>query len=112
SVDDPDRSAQRMVAAGARLVIALADRPWGKREGRVADPSGHLWILSKTIEEVGEEDIRPRPAQPQPLAERRTTVASDRRGNDDETCEDRGPAGQGLRRGHCVLLAEARVPGR
>ena len=64
SVDDPDRSAQRMVAAGARLIIALADRPWGKREGRVADPSGHLWILSKTIEEVGEEEIRRRLAQP------------------------------------------------
>jgi len=53
-----------MVAAGARLIIALADRPWGKREGGVADPSGHLWILSKTIEEVGVEEIRRRLAQP------------------------------------------------
>src|SRR5262245_9130011 len=30
SVDDPDRSTARMTAAGGRLVIAVADRPWGK----------------------------------------------------------------------------------
>lgn len=60
SVDDPDLSAQRMIAAGANLVVPIADRPWGKREGRVADPSGHLWILSKTIEDVSEEEIRRR----------------------------------------------------
>jgi len=64
SVADPDRSARRMVAAGANLVVAIADRPWGKREGRVADPSGHLWILSKTIEEVSDEEIHRRLAQP------------------------------------------------
>jgi PhnB protein len=60
TVDDPDRRAERMVAAGANLIIAIADRPWGKREGRVADPSGHLWILSKTIEDVSEDEIRRR----------------------------------------------------
>jgi PhnB protein len=60
SVDDPDRSAERMIAAGANLIVQIADRPWGKREGRVADPSGHLWILSKTIEDVSEEEIRRR----------------------------------------------------
>jgi PhnB protein len=60
TVDDPDRRANMMVAGGAKLVIAIADRPWGKREGRVADPSGHLWILSKSIEDVSEEEIRRR----------------------------------------------------
>ena len=60
TVADPDRSADRMIAAGASLVIAIADRPWGKREGRVADPSGHLWILSKAIEDVSGDEIRRR----------------------------------------------------
>jgi PhnB protein len=60
SVDDPDKSAAAMVAAGARIVIEIQDRPWGKREGRVADPSGHLWILSKTIEDVSADEIRRR----------------------------------------------------
>jgi PhnB protein len=63
TVDDPDRRAKKMVAAGAKLVIAIADRPWGKREGRVADPSGHLWILSKPTEDVNEEEIRRRMAE-------------------------------------------------
>jgi len=63
SVDDPDRTAERMVDAGASLVVAIADRPWGKREGRVADPSGHLWILSKSIEDLSEEEIRSRLAK-------------------------------------------------
>ena len=60
SVDDPDLSAKRMVEAGASLIIPIADRPWGKREGRIADPSGHLWILSKAIEDVSEDEIRRR----------------------------------------------------
>jgi len=63
SVDDPDRSIARMTVSGGRLVIAVADRPWGKREGRVADPSGHLWILSRTIEDVSAEEIRRRLAR-------------------------------------------------
>ncbi len=52
-----------MVAGGAQLVVAIADRPWGKREGRVADPSGHLWILSKTIEALSAAEIRRRLVQ-------------------------------------------------
>lgn len=60
TVTNPDHSADRMVAAGARIVIPIADRPWGKREGRVADPSGHLWILSKAIAELSADEIRAR----------------------------------------------------
>ena len=60
SVHDPDGTAARMVAAGGTQVIEIQDRPWGKREGRVADPSGHLWILSKPIEDVSEDEIRRR----------------------------------------------------
>jgi PhnB protein len=63
SVDDPDRSVQRIVACGANLVVAIADRLWGKREGRLVDPSGHLWILSRTIEDLSEEEIRRRLAE-------------------------------------------------
>ena len=58
--DDPDRTAAAMTDAGAEVVISIDDRPWGKREGRVADPHGHLWILSKPIEEVSDAEIRRR----------------------------------------------------
>jgi len=59
-VDDPDTLAEAMVADGATILIAIADRPYGKREGRVRDPFGHLWILSKTIEDLSGEEISTR----------------------------------------------------
>lgn len=60
SVHDPDQMASAFQEHGGQLVISIEDRPWGKREGRVADSSGHLWILSKTIEDVDPEEIQRR----------------------------------------------------
>ncbi|MCR9136308.1 MAG: VOC family protein [Alphaproteobacteria bacterium] len=57
SVDHPDEIASAFVANGGTIVIPVEDRPYGKREGRAADPSGHLWILSKTIAAVKPEEI-------------------------------------------------------
>src|SRR3954447_5574488 len=42
-VDDPDATAARAVDAGGREVFAVADQPYGLRQGRVADPEGHHW---------------------------------------------------------------------
>ena len=57
SVDDPDEVASRFVAENGQILIPIEDRPYGKREGRVSDPAGHLWILSKTIETIDPEEI-------------------------------------------------------
>ncbi|WP_459545194.1 VOC family protein [Nocardia sp. X0981] len=46
TVPDPDATAERMVRHGAEIVIPIGDRPYGKREGRVEDPFGHLWVIS------------------------------------------------------------------
>ncbi len=46
NISDPDDTATRMIQAGSEIVIPIQDRPYGKREGRVRDPFGHLWILS------------------------------------------------------------------
>ncbi|MEU4417914.1 hypothetical protein [Nocardia salmonicida] len=35
-----------MVRHGAELVIPVENRPYGKRQGRVQDPFGHLWVIS------------------------------------------------------------------
>lgn len=56
-VDDPDTSARALVSEGGSVIVPIADRPWGKREGRVADASGHLWILSRRIEDVEPDEI-------------------------------------------------------
>jgi PhnB protein len=48
-VDDPDAVAARAIAAGAREVFPVADQPYGLRQGRVADPDGHHWLLGKPL---------------------------------------------------------------
>ncbi len=38
-----------MVAAGAEILVPIVDRPYGRCEGRVRDPFGHLWIPSHLL---------------------------------------------------------------
>jgi PhnB protein len=52
TLQDPDAVCARAVERGGAVVVPLQDRPWGKREGRIRDPFGHLWILSRPIEVV------------------------------------------------------------
>ncbi|SES26778.1 Uncharacterized conserved protein PhnB, glyoxalase superfamily [Lentzea xinjiangensis] len=46
TVADPDVTADRMAQHGAEIVIPVENRPYGKRQGRVKDPFGHLWVIS------------------------------------------------------------------
>jgi PhnB protein len=48
-VDDPDAVWQRALDAGAKEVFPLADQPYGLRQGRVEDPFGHHWLVSKPL---------------------------------------------------------------
>jgi PhnB protein len=49
TVEDPDASAAEAIAAGAVEVFEVTDQPYGLRQGRVADPFGHHWLLSKPL---------------------------------------------------------------
>ncbi len=51
SVDDADAVSDAMVAAGAEVMIPIDDRFYGRREGRLQDPAGHLWIVSQYLHE-------------------------------------------------------------
>lgn len=46
TVDDPDAAFDRAVAAGATVVAPVAEE-YGWRTGRVTDPFGHDWELSR-----------------------------------------------------------------
>ena len=48
-LEDCDMVAEKMVSEKAEVVIPIKDRPYGKREGRIRDPFGHLWILSQQV---------------------------------------------------------------
>ncbi len=55
-----DEITMAMTDLGGEVVIEIEDRPPGKREGRVRDPFGNVWILSKTIETLTNEQIQNR----------------------------------------------------
>lgn len=48
-VDDPDALWERAIAAGATVVFPIGDQPYGMRQGRVADPAGHHWLIGKNL---------------------------------------------------------------
>jgi PhnB protein len=48
-VADPDAWADRAVAAGGKIVFPVADQPYGMRQGRIADPEGHHWLIGKPL---------------------------------------------------------------
>lgn len=60
SVDDPDAVGAQLEAAGAQVIFPIADQFYGYREGRLRDPFGHLWILSKLVERLTPEQIQAR----------------------------------------------------
>ena len=48
-VANPDEFADRAVAAGAKIIFPIADQPYGMRQGRIADPEGHHWLIGKPL---------------------------------------------------------------
>jgi PhnB protein len=49
TVDDPDAVFARALAAGATEVWPVADKSYGWRVGRLADPFGHNWEIGKPL---------------------------------------------------------------
>jgi PhnB protein len=63
-VDDADASFERAIQAGGEPVTPLGDTPWGDRAGRVRDPLGNLWWVMARMEDVSEEEMNRRWAEP------------------------------------------------
>lgn len=51
-VEDCDKQFQQALAAGAEVVMPLADQFWGDRYGIVKDPSGHHWSIASHMEDL------------------------------------------------------------
>jgi len=54
---DPDALQERALANGGTMLIPVEDRPYGMRDGRMQDPFGHLWLFTKTLEHLDEEEL-------------------------------------------------------
>jgi PhnB protein len=55
-VEDVDRTVERAVAAGAKVLIPLQDQFWGDRMAGLMDPSGHVWTVASRIEDTTAEE--------------------------------------------------------
>jgi PhnB protein len=56
-LDDVDGVVNRAVAAGATVLMPVADQFWGDRMGTVADPFGHKWSIATHMEDVSPEEM-------------------------------------------------------
>lgn len=60
--EDVDAVWERALAAGAEVLYPLADQFYGERAGRLRDPFGHQWMLSRRIERLSADEVDRRAA--------------------------------------------------
>jgi PhnB protein len=56
--DDVDKTTDQAVAAGAKVIMPVADMFWGDRYGIVEDPFGHHWSIATTKKFMTEAEIK------------------------------------------------------
>jgi PhnB protein len=59
-VENPDATAAKAEKAGAKVVSPVTDHFYGFRSGRLQDPFGHVWIVSKVNEELTPKEMQRR----------------------------------------------------
>jgi PhnB protein len=59
-VADADKTAERAVQAGAKLLHPVQDKFYGDRTGSVQDPFGHVWHLATHTEDVSLAELKKR----------------------------------------------------
>ena len=57
-VADVDAAFERAIAAGATVVMPVADMFWGDRYGVLRDPFGHQWSIATHVREMTDDEIR------------------------------------------------------
>jgi PhnB protein len=60
TVDDARAAGKRMEKHGATVVFPIEDQFYGKREGRLRDPFGHVWVISQDLEALSRDEIQRR----------------------------------------------------
>jgi len=59
-VEDPDATLAEAEKAGGKVLFPVADQFYGFRSGRFQDPFGHVWIVSKVLEELSPKEMQKR----------------------------------------------------
>jgi PhnB protein len=55
--DDADGVWAKALAAGAEVIMPLADQFWGDRYGQLRDPFGHKWSIGQTLRQPSQDEI-------------------------------------------------------
>jgi PhnB protein len=58
--ENVDQLFAQAVAAGATVLMPLANQFWGDRYGQLKDPFGHVWALAQHVEDVTPEEMERR----------------------------------------------------
>ena len=53
-----DAAFKQALAAGATVVMPVADMFWGDRAGNIKDPFGYTWMLATHTQDLTQEQIR------------------------------------------------------
>jgi len=61
-VEDVDDLFDRAVAAGASVIMPVADQFWGDRYGMLSDPFGHRWSIASRVEDLSPRALQKRAA--------------------------------------------------
>ncbi len=85
---------QRAIEADVTVVLPLENTYWGERTGKIIDPFGHVWILSRQTEILSKDEIAKRaqalfasvkttePTPELPLATAQVVATNDELGTD------------------------------
>ena len=57
-VEDVDTLEKVAIESGAKSIFPVEDQFYGARAGRIQDPFGHMWIISKHIRDVTHEEMQ------------------------------------------------------
>ena len=57
-VKDVDAVSARAIAAGARVIMPVADMFWGDRYGVIEDPFGHRWSIATHLRAMTPDEIQ------------------------------------------------------
>jgi PhnB protein len=55
--DNADAAWEQALAAGAEIMMPLADQFWGDRYGQLRDPFGHKWSVGQTLRSPSQQEI-------------------------------------------------------
>ncbi|HKR63959.1 MAG TPA: VOC family protein [Thermoanaerobaculia bacterium] len=66
-IDDADAAYARAIAAGATSLEEPVDQPYGDREAGVLDPFGNQWWIATHVEDVSDDEMMRRFAEPKAL---------------------------------------------